>query len=93
MHLEKPKHYENISIAKFSAVDDGFHIEIALKDKNGNEEEFNPVITFRENENNEKQVVIHRDKFDIVFPLSELKRAIEIAEKEVHSESFYDKNT
>jgi hypothetical protein len=36
------------------------------------------------------QVVVHYPERDLVFPLSELKRAIAFAEAEAHKESFYD---
>ena len=93
MNLEKPIKYEKVSLAKFSATGDGMHIEIALKDESGNEIKESPIITFREEENEGLQVVVHKEGNDIVFPLSELKRAISFAEQEVHSETFYDENT
>ena len=49
-----------------------------------------PLITFRSDEQDGLQVVMHSAGSDVAFPLAELKRAIAIAEKEVHPESFYD---
>lgn len=93
MHLGNPHIFKQIALASFSAVNDGMHIEIVLTDGNGNEIQGSPIITFREDEELGLQVVIHREKYDVVFPLSELKRAILVAEEEVHREACYDQNT
>ncbi len=46
-------------------------------------------VTFRADEHCGLQVVLHGET-DVAFPLSELKRAIALAEAEVHPESFSD---
>jgi hypothetical protein len=51
------------------------------------------MLTFREDEQLGFQVVVHLAEKDVAFPLSELKRAITVAETEVHTESFYDRKT
>lgn len=90
MHIENPEVLEKIALATFSATGDGMHVEVTKADKNGKEIDNNPIITFREEDGVGLQVVIHGNQNDIIFPLSELKRAIDFAEKEVHCESFYD---
>lgn len=88
MHTEKPEILPEIRLSRFSAVGDGMHVEVSAPveavDTAG------PILTFREDERLGKQVVLHFPDRDIVFPLSELQRAITYAEAEVHKESFYD---
>lgn len=93
MHIEKPKYIERLCIDSFSAVGDGMHVEIALTDELNERSSDSPIVTFREDEERGMQVVIHRDEYDVIFPLEEMKRAIEIAEQEVHCESHYDNLT
>jgi hypothetical protein len=84
MHLRNPSIIHQLRLTRFSAVGDGMHIELA--GENGAD----PFVTFREDEQLGLQAVVHLIDRDVVFPLAELKRAIAIAEDEVHTESFYD---
>lgn len=47
-----------------------------------------PLITFRADEQDGLQLVLHRLKDDVAFPLAELKRAIAIAEKKFTRSRF-----
>lgn len=84
MHLQNPLVLDQVRLTKFSAVGDGMHIELASPIS------ADPLLTFREDEQLGLQAVIHLADQDMVFPLAELKRALVMAELEVHRESFYD---
>lgn len=92
MLIENPEFIEKLCLWTFSASGDGMHVEITRADKDGKEIDTKTIVTFREDEERGKQVVLHAsgNKNDLVIPLSEFKRAIEFAEREVHCESFYD---
>lgn len=75
-----------LKLQRFSATGDGMHLEVIGRPSAPHE----PLITFRADEQDGLQLVLHGLKDDVAFPLAELKRAIAIAEKEVHPESFYD---
>jgi hypothetical protein len=79
LKLDKP------NVQMFSAVDDGFHVEIC----DANNE---VIVTIREDEKNGKMFVMHRHNNDIEIPLMKLTEIILMAEREVHKESFYDEH-
>ena len=85
MHLRNPRVIDQVRLTQFSAVGDGMHIEVAGSDS------ADPFLTFRADEQLGLQAVIHLTDRDVVIPLAELKRAIAVAEDEVHTESFYDR--
>lgn len=89
MHTYNPKVLDKLAIAYFSAVGDGMHVELCPPGASARVPE-QPFMTFREDEELGKQVVIHCQAGDLAFPLEELKRAIAIVDLEVHKESFYD---
>ena len=86
MHAKDTTFLPTLALVRFSAHDDGMHVEAG----GGQTQEHQPLITFRADETLGFQVVLHRAEGDVSFPLDELKRAIEYAEQEVHPESFYD---
>lgn len=85
MHTSDPEYVAVLRLQCFSAVGDGMHVEATGRPSNPSL----PLVTFRADENLGMQVVLHGDT-DVAFPLSELKRAIALADVEVHPESFYD---
>lgn len=87
MHVHEPEVLSKLLLSRFSATGDGMHVEIS---RPSGEAFSGPLITFREDEELGLQVVLHGHTHDVVFPLSELQRAIEFAIAEVHKESFYD---
>ena len=87
MHLRNTLVLDRVRLTSLAAVGDGTHIEIAPPDR------ADPLLTFREDERLGLQAVIHLPDKDVVFPLADLKRAIAAAEREVHTESFYDQPT
>lgn len=90
MHTKDPKLIEQLALTMFSATGDGMHVEVSEKERGPEGKAPDPFITFREDEVLGKQVIIHCQGGDIAFSLEELKRAITVAESEVHKESFYD---
>jgi hypothetical protein len=88
MHVSKPTVLEKLRLSRFSATEDGMHVEVSVFSSNP-AESTTVLFTFREDENLGMQVVLHGSG-DIAFPLAELKAAIRYAEAEVHKESFYD---
>lgn len=88
MHAEDAEFLPTLCLARFSAVADGMHVEVSAPPHA--RESARPFITFREDEQLGKQVILHSSAQDVSFPLSELRRAIAFAEMEVHKESFYD---
>jgi hypothetical protein len=70
----------------FSATGDGMHLEAIGRPSAPHD----PFMTFRADEQGGMQVLLHGLNGDVAFPLAELKRAIAIAEQEVHPESFFD---
>jgi hypothetical protein len=87
MHSKNPLVLSEVRLVRFSAVGDGMHIELTEPGSSG------ALLTFREDDQLGFQVVVHLVAKDVAFPLSELKRAIGLAEADVHTESFYDKET
>ncbi len=79
-----------------STVDQGKQLEIIASDEKGNEIENMPypLATFVADENDDSLFFeIYPEKGGIIqIPISELKSAIEVAEREVHSENWYKKN-
>ncbi len=90
MHTKDPTLIYQLELTMFSAVGDGMHVEVSGNVGGPQGRVPDPFITFREDEELGKQVVIHCTTGDLAFPLEELKRAIAVAESEVHRESFYD---
>ena len=84
MHSHDPKLINSTRLACFSAVGDGMHVELAA------EADGEVLVSFREDESLGLQVVLHGRSRDVSLSLSDLKRAISLAESEVHRESFYD---
>jgi len=84
MHTQNPKLLANIMLQRFSASEDGMHVELVES-----KESPQPLITFREDEALGMQVLLHTQDRDLAFPLAELERAIAFARMEVHKESFY----
>ncbi len=84
MHLQNPKLIKEPQFMLFSAVGDGMHLELRTEPLGES------VMSFREDEVLGKQAVLHLASQDIVISLVDLKRAIELAEIEVHCEAFYD---
>lgn len=74
-----------LQVQCFSAVGDAMHVEVVDRPSNSSL----MLVTFRADEDLGMQVVLHGDA-DVAFPLSGLKRAIALADAEVHPESFYD---
>lgn len=87
-HIHKPIQLSGLSLVLHSASGDGMHLEAHAPAQVGNEP--GPLFTFREDEQRGLQFVLHLPAKDITMPLSELKRAIALAEAEVHKESFYE---
>ena len=87
MQTEKPVLLPELRLSLFSAVGDGMHVEVSAPA--GTRAPPGPFLTFREDETLGKQVVLHTSGGDVAFPLSELSRAIALAEAEVRKESFY----
>ncbi|RZI56926.1 MAG: hypothetical protein EOP37_22320 [Rubrivivax sp.] len=85
MHTPHPEWIPVLHLQRFSAVEDGMHVEATGRPS----APATPIMTFRADELLGMQVVLHGQE-DVAFPLSELKRAIALAEAEVHPESFYD---
>lgn len=93
MHIRNPRFIHSLHLVKFSAAEDGMHVEADAKDENGKYRTSEPILTFRESESQILQLVIHGEKEDVVIPLSEIERAIGYAKEEVHCESHYDSPT
>ena len=85
MHTSNPEWIPTLHLQKFSAAEDGMHVEATGRPR----APAAPIMTFRADDLLGMQVVLHGQD-DVAFPLSELKRAIALAEVEVHPESFYD---
>lgn len=90
MHTKAPTLIDQLTITLFSATGDGMHVEVSGKERGPEGRLSEPFITFREDEVLGKQVAIRCQTGDLAFPLEELKRAIAVAELEVHKESFYE---
>ena len=84
MHSHNPKTLASILLQRFSATEDGIHVELVASKDNPQ-----PLMTFREDEVLGVQVVLHTQDSDFAFPLVELERAIAFAKQEVHKESFF----
>ncbi|WP_028103996.1 hypothetical protein [Pseudoduganella violaceinigra] len=84
MHTQTPRLLANIMLQRFSASEDGMHVEL-LESKDSPQ----PLITFREDEALGMQVLLHIQDGDLAFALADLERAIEFAKLEVRKESFY----
>jgi len=85
MHTSDPEYVDILGLRCFSAVGDGMHVEVTGRPSDPSL----PLLTFRADDILGLQVVLHGET-DVAFPLSELKRAIALADAEVHPESFYD---
>ncbi len=84
MHTHNPRMLESILLQRFSATEDGMHVELVESKDNPQ-----PLMTFREDEARGMQVLLHTQNRDLAFPLAELERAIAFAKLEVHKESFF----
>lgn len=90
MHPHNPIFIASARLSLFSASDDGMHVELAPEDGTTAAEQLTgPVISFRGEENGVIHVLLHFPDQDVALPLSELKRAIALAEEEVHPESHF----
>lgn len=87
MHLKEPEFLKSLALQHFSAVGDGMHLEVIRR---RSPDAPSPILSFRKSQGGELQVAIHWPDRDLVIPVSELKRIIEIAEVEVQNETFYD---
>jgi len=85
MNAPQPEFVPTLRLQKFSAAGDGMHLEATGRPSNPTA----PFITFRADEQLGMQVELYGIDY-VSFPLAELKRAIALAEAEVHPESFYD---
>ena len=90
MHLQNPEFLASVALQRFSAAGDGMHLEVTRERSPGAAANGEPILSFRKAETGEIQVAIHWPDRDVVMLLSELKRAIEVAEIEVQNEAFYD---
>ena len=88
MHTRDPLVLSKLRLTRYSAVGDGMHLEVSANPSESPRGD--PLLTFREDERLGLQVVVHLENGDVVFPLSELKSAISVAEADVHRESSYD---
>ncbi len=91
MHLQNPEFLASVALQTFSATGDGMHLEVTRERSPGAAANYEPILSFRRVASGEIQVAIHLSDRDLVMPLSELKRAIEVAEMDVQNEAFYDR--
>lgn len=81
---------ENLLFTKVSATEDGMHVDVSPQPGSTAAEYItSPLLSFRSEREGEIQILVHFPTHDLAIPLSELKRAIQFVEKEVHSEAFY----
>jgi hypothetical protein len=84
---------ENLYLQRFSCTEDGMHLELCIANSEGkldtNSKPY-PIVTIRADEGDQRKFVIYSSDGPISIPLSEIKKAISVAEEEVHSEEFYD---
>jgi hypothetical protein len=85
MHTNSPLLLTDIRLSRFSAHDDGMHVELSSSTDHPG-----PVLTFRQDEALGTQVVIHPSDRDIALSLQDLEKAIAFARAEVRSESSCD---
>ena len=81
-----------VYLQRFSAVEDGMHLEIYKADPSGKSAsgEPYPIVTIRADASDDLQLGILLDGDTVSIPLSEIERALAVAKEKVHSEEFYD---
>lgn len=82
---------EKVYLQRFSASDDGMHLEICQADEFGKpiDSEPDPLVTIRADTETQFKFVIYSDVGTISIPLEEIERSIAYAKQVVHSEGFY----
>lgn len=81
---------QNLNLTKVSATEDGMHVDVSAQ-PGSTAAEYNtsPLLSFRSEREGVIQMLVHFPTHDLAIPLSEIKRAIQYVEKEVHSEAYY----
>ncbi len=89
------KRLTKVSAQWLGTVDQGMRLEIVAMDSKGLplENISYPLATILADEESEELLFeIYTNEGIVQFPLSDLKRAIDASEGEVHSEAWYEKN-